>query len=123
MMICRVLTSTRRDETSQIESQLVHTLVRGAVCACSKSLGLASLRKTTKCMPIAFQSPETTHGSSTNSLDMVLLLEQIRWNEQRPAWQQETPGTAKDTDMSLTAPNECRSWQGMEASLKPFLMA
>ena len=78
MMICRFLTSMRRDETSQIESQLVHVLVRGAMCACFKGLGLASLRKITECMPIAFQSSETTHGSSTNSLDMVLLLEQIR---------------------------------------------
>ena len=69
---------------------------------------------------IAVQSPETTHGSSTNSLDMVLLLEQIRWNEQRPAWQHETPGTAKDTDMSLTAPNECRSWQGHGGFLETF---
>ena len=36
------------------------------------------------------------HGSSTTSFDSVRLFEQIRWNEQGAAWQQETPGTVKD---------------------------
>ena len=36
------------------------------------------------------------HGSSTTSFDSVRLFEQILWNEQGAAWQQETPGTVKD---------------------------